>query len=66
MDAYMSRCLSLILVITAVLSVLCQSQSTYQPATITGVTLHANAPGEPDVARYDVTLKLGNNVYVVL
>ena len=66
MDTYMSRCLSLILAVTGVLSVLCQSQSTYQPATITGVTLHPNAPGEPDIARYDVTLKVGNNVYVVL
>lgn len=66
----MSKCLSLILVITAVLSALCPAQSsqsaTYQPATITGVTLHPNAPGEPDIARYDVTLKVGNNVYVVL
>ena len=66
MNPYMARCLSLILVITAVLSVLCQSQSSYQPATITGVTLHPNAPGEPGLARYDVTLKVGNNVYVVL
>jgi Spy/CpxP family protein refolding chaperone len=63
----MSRCLSLILVITAVLSALWGSQSSsYQPATITGVTLHPNAPGEPGIARYDVTLKVGNNVYVVL
>src|SRR5215469_1347179 len=66
MDAYMSRCLSLILVITAVLATLCESQSSrYQPATITGVTIHPNAPGESGV-RYDVTLKVGNNVYVVL
>jgi hypothetical protein len=67
MDASMSRCLSLILVITAVFSAPCQSQSsTYQPGTITGVTLHPNAPGESGIARYDVTLKVGNNVYVVL
>ena len=63
----MSRCLSLILVITALLSTLCQSQSSaYQPGTIMGVTRHPNAPGEQDIARYDVTLKVGNNVYVVL
>jgi hypothetical protein len=63
----MSRCMKLFLVVIAVLSSLCQSQSsTYQPATITGVTLHPNTPGEPDIARYDVTLKVGNNVYVVL
>ncbi len=66
-DVFMSRCLSLILVITATLSGVCLSQSsTYQPATITGVTPHANAPGEPDTVRYDVTLKVGNNVYVAL
>jgi hypothetical protein len=62
-----ARVSSLILVVIALLSVLCQSQSSaYQPATITGVTLHPNTPGEPDTARYDVTLKVGNNVYVVL
>lgn len=67
MDASISRCLSLILVITAAFSALCQNQSsTYQTATITGVTLHPHTPGEPDTARYDVTLKVGNNVYVVL
>lgn len=63
----MSKCLSLILVITAVLSAFSQSSSsTYQPGTIMGVTPHPTMPGEPDVIRYDVTLKVGNNVYVVL
>jgi len=63
----MYRCLFLVLVITAVLSALCQSQSSaYQPGTILGVAIHPNAPGEPAVTRYDVTLKVGNNVYVVL
>lgn len=31
-----------------------------------GVAIHPNAPGDPAVPRYDVTLKVGNNVYVVL
>ena len=31
-----------------------------------GVTLHPNTPGEDGTARYDVTIKVGNNVYVVL
>ena len=67
MDAHMYRCHSLDLAITALLSALCQSQSSaYQPGTIMGVTIHPNAPGEPMVARYDVTLKVGDNVYVVL
>jgi len=57
----------LILVISAALAAVCQSPSeNYQVGTIMGVTRHPNAPGESDLARYDVTLKVGNNVYVVL
>lgn len=62
----MVKCLGLILVISGTLSVFCQSQSRYEPATITAVTRHPNAPGEADVARYDVTLKVGSNIYVAL
>jgi hypothetical protein len=63
----MSKRLGLILIVTIALSSLSQnSSSAYQPGTIMGVTAHPNAPGEADVARYDVTLKVGNNVYVVL
>jgi Spy/CpxP family protein refolding chaperone len=40
--------------------------ATYQPATVIGVTAHPNTPEDPDVFRYDVTLKVGNTVYVVL
>jgi hypothetical protein len=44
----------------------CQS-SKYEPGTITRVTSHQRAPGEPDnVARYDVAVKVGNTVFVVL
>jgi len=44
------------------------SGSKYEPGTITAVTPHQTAPGEPDgsVARYDVSVKVGNTVYVVL
>jgi len=40
----------------------------YQRGTITAVAAHQNAPGETgrDVARYDVSVKIGNTVYVVL
>ena len=40
----------------------------YQRGTITAVTAHRNTPGESgrDVARYDVSVKIGNTVYVVL
>ena len=63
----MLRCLLPILVVTAVLSAFCQSPSyKYQPGTILGVTPHWNMQGDPDVARYDVTLKVGNTVYVVV
>jgi hypothetical protein len=63
----MPKCLGLVFVALAMLSAFPQSpSSTYQPATVIGVTAHPNAPGEPDVFRYDVTLKVGNTVYVVL
>jgi hypothetical protein len=63
----MSKCVDLILVISTALAALCQSPSAnYHLGTIMGVTRHPNAPGESDIARYDVTLKVGNNVYVVL
>jgi hypothetical protein len=44
------------------------SSSKYQPGTITAVTVHKNTPGEggEDVARYDVSVKIRNVVYVVL
>lgn len=40
----------------------------YQRGTITAVVAHQNAPSEPasDVVRYDVSVKIGNIVYVVL
>lgn len=63
----MRKCVILILGIFAALAAVCQSSSAdYQVGTIMGVTRHPNAPGESDLARYDVTLKVGNNVYVVL
>jgi hypothetical protein len=63
----MPRCVGLILVIAAALAAFWQrSSENYQVGTIVGVARHTNAPGESDIARYDVTLKVGNNVYVVL
>jgi hypothetical protein len=63
----MPKRIGLILVILAALTALGQrSSANYQPATIMGVTRHPIAPGESDIARYDVTLKVGNNVYVAL
>jgi len=63
----MHKCVVLILVILAAVEALCQSSpKDYQLGTIMGVTRHPNAPGKSDLARYDVTLKIGNNVFVVL
>jgi len=50
---------------------LLQSQvpsSKYQPGTVAAVATHPSAPGEPDsnVARYDVSVKVGDTVYVVV
>lgn len=44
------------------------SSSQYQPGTITAVAVHRSAPGEPEsaVAQYDLSVKVGNTVYVVL
>jgi hypothetical protein len=63
----MTKYVGLILIISAAFAAPFQSSSAnYQLGTIMGVTLHPNEPGESDIARYDVTLKVGNNVYVVL
>lgn len=63
----MRKSLVPILVFTAALSAFCQSQSSeYQPGTILGVAPHTNAHGVADGTGYDVTLKVGNTVYVVL
>lgn len=41
--------------------------SKFQPGTITAVQAHENATGESaDVARYDVSVRVGNTVYTVL
>ena len=49
------------------LSALCQSTSKYQVAIITEVKAH-QAAGDPasDSNNYDVTVKVGNTIYVVL
>ena len=65
----MAKHLGVILICIAALASLGQSSSTkYQPGTITAVTAHNNAPGEAagDLARYEVTVRIKNVVYVVL
>jgi hypothetical protein len=61
--------LSLVLICVSALLALGQTPSAkYQPGTITAVTKHKNAPGDggEDVARYDVSVKIGNVLYVIL
>lgn len=44
-----------------------RTSSKYEPGTITSVTAHVNAPSEAgDVARYDLSVKIRNVIYVVL
>lgn len=45
----------------------CQSKSNYQVATITEVKAHlASGSGASGAASYDVSVRVGNTVYVVL
>jgi hypothetical protein len=63
------RQLGVILICISTLSAIGQTPSSkYQPGTVTAVTAHQNAPGQAatDVARYDVSVKIGNVLYVVL
>jgi hypothetical protein len=64
----MGKCLGAILLCAAILCAQDQTASSkFQPGTITAVADHANVPGESsDVARYDVSVKVGNAVYTVL
>lgn len=65
----MLKHLIVILISISVLARIGQASSAkYQPGTITAVTFHQNAPGEPgdDATRYDVSVKIKNVVYVVL
>lgn len=57
-----------LVVLILVTTVFAQSSANYQPGTITAVTPHQAAPGEQGsaVPQYDVSVKVGNTVYVVL
>lgn len=58
--------LSVVVICMVTLSTFGQKTSSkYEPGTITSVTAHVSTPGV-DVARYDVSVKIRNVVYVVL
>ena len=63
-----NRLLAVLICMASLLALAQTPSSNYQRGTITAVTAHQNAPGESgrDVARYDVSVKVGNTVYVVL
>lgn len=53
--------------VSTLLAIAQTTPSGYQPGTITAVTAHQNEPGAGEhVARYDVSVKIGNVVYVIL
>jgi hypothetical protein len=63
----MRRLICVICICLGTFPALCQSASKYQVGTITDVKTH-QAVGEasPDVVSYDVSLKVGNTIYLVL
>jgi len=58
-----------VILVSTSLPGLCQSPSAkYEPGTIMAVTRHQNsaAEGDPGIARYEVSIKVGNTLYVGL
>jgi len=63
----MLRLVSLLFILLTVFPVFGQSTSKYQVGTITEVKVHQTAgSGASDAASYDVSVKVGDTVYVVL
>lgn len=50
-----------------ILPACCQTSSPqYQPGTIVAVALHQSSPGQEGITRYDVSVKVGNTIYMTL
>ena len=63
----MLRLVGLFLISFTMVSAFCQSTSKYQVGTITDVKVHQTAgSGASDTASYDVSVKVGDTVYIVL
>jgi len=63
----MLRLVSLLCILLAVFPAFGQSTSKYQVGTITEVKVHQTAgSGASDAASYDVSVKVGDTIYVVL
>src|SRR6266850_1436695 len=61
----MLRLLGLVCIFLTTFPAFCQSTSKYQVGTITEVKVH-QAAGASDAASYDVSVKVGDTIYVVL
>ena len=63
----MLRLISLVLICLTTFPAFCQSTSKYQVGTITDVKTHlTDASSTSDAISYDVSVKVGNTIYVVL
>ena len=63
----MLRLVGLVCIFLTTFPAFCQSTSTYQVGTITEVKVHqAAGGGASDAASYDVSVKVGDTIYVVL
>jgi len=63
----MRKLLIVLMMCAAALPAFCQSSTKYQAGTITEVTPHkATAGSDSSVTTYDVSVRVGNTIYVVL
>jgi hypothetical protein len=63
----MLRLVGLVCILLTTFSAFCQSTSKYQVGTITEVKVHqAAGSGVSDATSYDVSVKVGDTIYVVL
>jgi len=62
----MLKVIRVICICLVTLPVFCESASKYEVATITDVKSHPADDSASDVIRYDVSVKVGDTVYVVL
>jgi predicted S18 family serine protease len=64
----MKKLLSVFLICFAAVPAFCQSESKYQVATIMAVNVHeaGERVGASDAISYDVSVKVGDTIYVVL
>lgn len=62
----MFRSLVAILVVLLLTPAFCQVKSDYQPGTVMAVVARPQTSGDDSVTRYDVSVQVGNTLYIVL